>query len=351
MFDSHLWLTRLLSLSQLCVARSRARPLDDMSSLMAKMRRTPRAKAEGAFSTVSFETVQALVSGEATAEEVRALLSTASNKAALLTQREDGWTLFHTACNRGKLQMAHCLAEQGADCNAATPKGLTGLHFLALLGRDECTPHALFIQLLAELVHQCGSSVHVVNTSNETCLHLAASRKNDVAAQFFIEQGCDVEALNKHGETALHVAVNHGAQAVVALLLSAGASTDVITFAGETPLELATKAGAAEIAALLAEPPPARVSKPATAAAPKAADKTVSSPRELERSGSFAGPAVDDRIIVGDAVAGVEAPLVMGCWDAYRNEYFGKKHYVYYCASDDGHYAAAVVLARPSSEG
>src|SRR5688572_17768923 len=101
-----------------------------MSSIMAKMRRTPRAKPEGAaLSVVSFEALQALVAGDGPVEELRALLASASNKAALLTQREDGWTLFHTACNRGKLQNAHCLAEHGSDCNAATPKGLTGLHF------------------------------------------------------------------------------------------------------------------------------------------------------------------------------------------------------------------------------
>lgn len=60
-----------------------------------------------------------------------------------------------------------------------------------------------------------GASLNHANSAGETCLHLATSRKNDVAVKFFAENGCDVNAVTKHGETALHYAVNQNCPGII----------------------------------------------------------------------------------------------------------------------------------------
>lgn len=184
------------------------------------MRRSPRQGKE----TVSFETLQSHVQ-QGQVEEARAALLAQEKAArlALLAQRDEGgWTLFHLACQLGKLQLAFVLLDLGADVNATTPNGATGLHFLALLSKEEASPSAVYLQLLAELLKK-GASLSLVNAVGESVLHLATSRKNELAVGFFIEAGCDMNLQTKQGETALHYAVSQNCSSVVSLLLGKGA--------------------------------------------------------------------------------------------------------------------------------
>ncbi len=275
--------------------------------------RTGSKDAAGGGAPVSFEVLQALITGDGSADEVRALLSSASNKQvmtgapdslvvvvaqgggclvqALLTQREDGWTLFHTACNRGKLQVAFCLAEQvcysvparplssasmgaqGSDCNATTQNGSTGLHFLALLNRDgpswlgwwclaahvaqNARPYLCFCSFWPSFFVKGHRCIWSPAAARRACMcvpcslassalrftlgQMATSRKNEIAAGFFIEQGCDLNAQTKQGDTALHYAVAQNSAVLCGLLLDAGALLDIANAAGQTALDLAAR--------------------------------------------------------------------------------------------------------------
>lgn len=306
----------------------------------------------------------------------------AARQQLLLQKDEGGWTLFHLACQLGKLQLAFALLDLGADVNATTPNGATGLHFLALLSKEEASPPAVYLQLLAELLRK-GASLGLLNAAGESLLHMSASRKNEVAAGFFIEAGCDLNVQTKQGETALHYAVAQNCPSVVSLLLSKGAldrpNCSLIT------AEQMAKSKLPEIANLFelqrknrgsssagssgvslrshrpaAEPRPSArsmVEGVSTATASVPSTPTVAAAEEIvvwtvPEADPFADESEEEEEARDGVVAGLEGLSVNGSCEAYRNEFFGKRHFVYHgLAAESEERVIAVVLSRPGSDG
>lgn len=303
--------------------------------------------------------------------------------------------MFHTACQLGKLQVAFCLLELGADVNAITPNGTTGLHFLCLLGKEECSPGAVYVQLLAELAKK-GAQVTQSNTSGETALHMAVSRKNELAVKFLVESQCDVNAATKQGDTALHYAAQQGNASIVQMLLENGAQ-DRQNAQHLTAHDAALKAKHAEIAEAIAVAtatrPKARTVDASSASAASSSVASQSTPslssssassqgqnsNASQASGSGAASSAggeflsprkeiseeiltwlrpeedpfadeDEPVVVSSQSLGLE---VVGCWEVYRNEFYGKRHHVYHTTHESGaqERALCIVLARPSAEG
>lgn len=71
----------------------------------------------------------------------------------------------------------------------------------------------------------------------DTCLHLAAIRGEEVAAQYLIELGLDVDSCGDMHNTPLHYAVRHGNTSIVDLLLKSDASTGKKNEFGEKPIK------------------------------------------------------------------------------------------------------------------
>ncbi len=339
---------------------------------------------------MSFEAMQAMIQGGQSADDIRAALmgQDKATRAALLAHRDEGWTLFHLACQMGKLAVAFCLLELGSDVNATTPNGSTGLHFLALLGKEEAAPAAVYLQLLAELLNK-GALLSLLNGSGESVLHMATSRKNDLAVGFFIDAGCDLNIQNRHGETALHYAVNQNSVVILTQLLEKGA-LDRPNSSLTTASDLASKGKQMDLVAVFEQfhfvklhqsgntsvpnlgsssIMPQKIAKPATEL--KVLPARVGG-GALQSSGTLSPKALlDDDIVVwsapendpfGDPFAdeaeevtqdfsSLSALAVNGCWETYRNDFFGKRHYVYHGSAGGEDRAIAVVLSRPSSEG
>ena len=91
---------------------------------LTKMWRSPRGGPSGggkaADVAATFEALRGVVASGGPADDVRATLAglDKATRQAVLAQRDDGWTLFHSACQLGRLQLAYVLLEMGADVNA-----------------------------------------------------------------------------------------------------------------------------------------------------------------------------------------------------------------------------------------
>ena len=71
----------------------------------------------------------------------------------------------------------------------------------------------------------------------DTCLHIAARRRNRRAVELLIKAGADVNDQGDMGSTALHYAEYAKAEDVVALLLAHGASRSIRDEFGKLPGE------------------------------------------------------------------------------------------------------------------
>jgi hypothetical protein len=351
------------------------------------MRRSPRGAGGKGEAALTFEALQGMIQGGQTVDEIRTALmgQDKPTRTALLTHRDEGWTLFHLACQMGKLQVAFCLLDLGSDVNATTPNGSTGLHFLALLGKEEASPSAVYLQLLAEVLKK-GALLSPLNASGESVLHMATSRKNELAVTFFLDAGCDLNVQNRHGETALHYAVNQNSAPILTMLLDKGA-LDRPNSSLVTAADLAAKNKQMDLVALFehaAFPKPQQAGHAAAGVASQGLHKSQKSldaktqPRVGTGGGGLAPPAVasgaspraDDDIVVWtapendmseDPFADENAPAskdetelaltVAGCWETYRNEFFGKRHHVYHGTAGGDDRSLAVVLARASADG
>jgi hypothetical protein len=206
----------------------------------------------------------------------------------------------------GKLSLAFTLLELGADVNATTPNGATGLHFLALLSKEEASPSAVYLQLLAELLRK-GASLTLVNAVGESVLHLATSRKNEVAVAFFVDAGCDLNLQTKQGETALHYAVAQNCAALVSLLLGKGAQ-DRANSSSQTA-EQAAKAKHPELAALFQLPRVSRSSNASSTGTLSKSQRIAIEPRSVASSPASAAPMLSPTgSSVSDEIVAWEVP-------------------------------------------
>jgi ankyrin repeat protein len=155
------------------------------------------------------------------------LLGLASNSRLATTlaasDPHTGWTLFHAACNAGKLREAYCLLEAGADVHAETLDGSTGLRFLAKLKKDQAVPVAVYNQLLHVCVSRGAKLTQATKNGLETPLHAACLAGNLICVSFLLSARVDLDCVTNNGFAALHFAIFGRNAEIVRDLLAAGA--------------------------------------------------------------------------------------------------------------------------------
>lgn len=164
-----------------------------------------------------------------------AQLEAALSRGADINARdENGDTVLHLACRRGRLPLIRLLLYHGADVNAKNNDGKTPLDILSL------KPPRL---KTAELLIEKGASISTI--------HVAAFVGNLEKVKGFIEAGTDMDTKSEDGQTPLFTAVYGGHIEVVRFLLDKGAEVNEKDNRDNTPLRYAIWHFKNEIAKLL----------------------------------------------------------------------------------------------------
>ena len=123
-----------------------------------------------------------------------------------------GRTPLHIAAEKGNIDVAMFLIENGANVNVADTNGNTPLVFIInKTGNPKVTQ-----RLLAK-----GASVNAQNRTGETALMYAAWHGYSAIVQLLLENRADVTLKNKQGNTALTLAESKGHQEIVEMLKAA----------------------------------------------------------------------------------------------------------------------------------
>jgi ankyrin repeat protein len=153
-------------------------------------------------------------------------------------------TPLHAALDKGHMEVALFLVEQGADVNARDKKCATPLHLASWHG--DIKVMKLLIDRIADPNAQ--------NKKKETPLVFASENGRLEATRLLLEHGADVN-LRSNGEpvgsSPLDRASTNGHSDIAQLLLDHGAKADEQGWMGFTPLHHASQEGHVEVARLL----------------------------------------------------------------------------------------------------
>ena len=180
----------------------------------------------------------------------------------VMTYEAKGWSVLHTAAQRGDLTWIEDAVEEGfvrhggsddgarepLDLDAVDCHGQTALHRAAALGHAD-----IVFALLG-----AGASPSVVSSAGHTPLHLAArdggasiasqlckATKARAAARG--DSSCGLEVATQTGDTALHYAAFGCHPGVVQVLLAQGANPHATNMVAETPLDSLARARGASV--------------------------------------------------------------------------------------------------------
>ncbi|OWK44361.1 ankyrin repeat domain-containing protein [Fimbriiglobus ruber] len=123
------------------------------------------------------------------------------------------WTLLHLVVAFGSLERIRLQIQAGDDLNARDRWGRTAWLMSVLTGDIE----------KAELLLTAGANIEDRGRDGKTPLMCAAKRADVAMTRWLLERGADPNSANEHGYTVLHMAAGAGSQECVRLLLNAGA--------------------------------------------------------------------------------------------------------------------------------
>ena len=123
-----------------------------------------------------------------------------------------GRNFLHTAILKNDLENVLFLLSINVDVNSRTQDSnlLSPLLLAVEIGNDMIVRNLIL----------AGSSVDVVNASNQTCLHVAAENNFASIAEILLSNGVDFTAVDNRGCNALHIAVKEGHLDVARTLLT-----------------------------------------------------------------------------------------------------------------------------------
>lgn len=159
--------------------------------------------------------------------------------------------LLQLAAN-GNADAARQLVKEGADPQARSPDGKSGLHFAINYSEYNYTSKGR--EMLSLFLNR-GVDINAGDNTGATPLHYA-SLDEGYPCRYKIEDllnfGADLEARDKMGQTALHHASRRGKKTdAVKVLLESGADINARDEAGATPLHMAAARGDAEVIKIL----------------------------------------------------------------------------------------------------
>ncbi|MGZ8898940.1 MAG: ankyrin repeat domain-containing protein [Limisphaerales bacterium] len=147
------------------------------------------------------------------------------------------------AVEKGDRAQIKALLKSGRDVNAATPDGMTALHWAAY--KNDATTAALLLNT--------GANVRVTNRYGITPLWLACQNGNGAIVELLLEKGADANEVHQGGETILMRAARTGSLESVKALLARGAEVNAKEKRGQTALMWAAAEGHAAVVDLLIE--------------------------------------------------------------------------------------------------
>ena len=159
--------------------------------------------------------------------------------------------LLQLAAN-GNADAARQIIREGADPQACSSDGRTGLHYAINYSEYNYTGKGR--EMLALFLNR-GVDINTGDNTGATALHLAALDGGYVCTYKFDDLfnfGADVEARDKQGQTPLHHAARRGKQTeAIKALLNAHADVNARDEAGATPLHMAAARGDEDVIKLL----------------------------------------------------------------------------------------------------
>lgn len=170
------------------------------------------------------------------------------NNGDINLRRKDGASPLYVACQRGHVETAKRLLEEGADIKLglkfnAGPYG-AGVNFPP---KNEESPvfatcrngHDSTLQLLLEY----GADINLTSKNGESLLYAACEFGHQSVVQLILNKGGEVNQCRDDGESPLYVATKNGHDSTVQLLLKSGAEINHETKCGLSPIDAARSNG------------------------------------------------------------------------------------------------------------
>ena len=160
---------------------------------------------------------------------VRKLLENGANINAV--SKISKQTPLHSASEKGQIEVIKELLKYNPLLDVKDTNNKTPLYYAFTFG---FSGHMDVVKLLVK----SGADINNVSMQ-QTILHIAASKRDDVFTTFLLENGAIVDIKDRKGKTALHVAVESENVKNVLKLLQHGANVDLQDNLGLTPLHCA----------------------------------------------------------------------------------------------------------------
>ncbi|XP_061164475.1 uncharacterized protein LOC133173510 [Saccostrea echinata] len=180
----------------------------------------------------------------------------------LKAKDQNGFTVLHSVCKGGNLEMISLLITKGLNILESTNNGQNVLEIACLRGKYDACKYLLehHQQLLnvtdrksllhstvvagnvniVELLVKKGIGIGSLNSSEETVLHVCCRKGKIKMIKYLVNNYSNLLALkDPHGWTALHTACKHGNLKVVSFLISKGTNINSLTKSGQTVLHIA----------------------------------------------------------------------------------------------------------------
>ena len=181
---------------------------------------------------------QAIVLGVAPSQAEEGQWEVANRLVEYVTDSTDGWTILHSAAQRGHMEMVKFLVKEAStDVESKDLDGLTPLSHAALNGH---------LETVKFLVEEAGADVESKDLWGCTALSWAASNGCVHVVKFLVKQaGADVEPKDLSQRTALSWAADYGRLEVVKFLVDeAGAQVESKDKNAKTALDWAREQAA-----------------------------------------------------------------------------------------------------------
>ena len=152
-------------------------------------------------------------------EKVKKMLDEEPNSIRLLANSKDryGNTLLFLAVLDGKIEMAKCLIDNGADVDMKNDSdGATPLHLAAIYGE---------IEIVKSLIDN-GAQVDLKDPGGSTPLHCAVFTAQIEVVKCLIEHGAQVDSRDKNNKTPSDKAVQRGHYEIATYLLEKKRESD-----------------------------------------------------------------------------------------------------------------------------